>query len=388
VTLGYAAFLIALGVHRSLLVDPLLTRIATATRSTGEALRAAVSVTVLGGALVSALALAVGFAATGAAARGMLVFSPWFAPALTHALLRAWLYRNGRGTIATISSAVWLITMLAAVGAGLQSSDWQITAAWGLGACAALLAAGAGTAGLGLSAPRGAATWFLQEALRVGFWRTASGIVFSAATYVRVAGMSSILGPSAVGGYRAIETVFAPTSLIGPALGNPGIPAMRDAVERRSAASWALALKISLLSTGLVLAFVVPVTLARDLVFDLFGPGFSEYEFLILPIAVGALVGGMGTGFSILLLAARRMDELALLVFVNSVLTLAFALPLAALFGLEAAAWGIVLAAVPPFVMVVVIARRVAQGFRGPDGVDVGMVETTLTPLADRARWW
>ena len=123
--------------------------------------------------------------------------------------------------------------------------------------------------------------------------------------------MSSILGPAAVGGYRAIETAFAPTSLIGPALGNPGLPMMRTLVERRSHNSWALALKISLLSAALAIAYIVPVVFGRNLVIRIFGTGFKGYESLILPIAIGAIVGALGTGFTLLLIAARKMRETA-----------------------------------------------------------------------------
>ena len=96
-----------------------------------------------------------------------------------------------------------------------------------------------------------------------------------------------------------------------------------------------------------------------------FGSDFREYESLILPIALGAVVGGLGTGFSILLLAARKMTATAVIVTVNATLTLALALPAAALFGLQAAAWGIALGAVPPLGLAVGVARRVALGPAG-----------------------
>lgn len=380
IALGYASFLVVLGIHRTLLVDPLLTRVATTTRSTGEAFRAATSTTATVGALASLVALAVGLVGTGAVARGMFVFSPWFVPALLQVLLRSWLYREGRGAVATLSSGAWLLTMAAAVAVGLRSTDWQISAAWGLGACVAVAVASAGT-GIGLASPRAAGAWFNYEAFRVSGWRTTSSIVFSAATYARVSGMSAILGPAAIGGYRSVESIFAPTSLFGPALANPGTPMMQVAVERGGAPAWTLALKISALSTGLVLAYIVPITLARDLVLRLFGTSFSEYESLILPIAVGALIGGMGTGFTILLVAARRMNELGLVVLVNSALTLALTLPLAALFGLEAAAWGIVLGALPPLLIIAVIARRTTRELEAVRR-DEGSVETRVPPAS------
>ena len=358
VALGYAAFLIGVGFERSLIIGPLLTRVQTDARSAPEALRAAVSTTAAGGLVLAVLALAVGLTLTGAGARGMLIFSPWIVPALIQALLRAWLYRVKRGGAATAASGLWLVTMLGAVAAGLHSSDWQITAAWGLGGCAALALAAACTPHVGVARPRAAFEWFFREAWRLGMWLSASSTLYVGASYLRAVGTSSILGPAALGGYRAIETAFAPTSLIGPAVGNPGLPTMREAVERRESGAWALAVKISLFSSGLVLAYVIILVLGRNLVFRLFGSGFRQYEYLILPIAVGQLVSSFAAGFSILLVAARRVRETSLAIVVYSCLMLALALPLAATRGLAAAAWGIAIAEFPPLVMVVIFARR------------------------------
>ena len=315
---------------------------------------------------LAVLGATLGLTASGSLTLGILAFAPWITPALAHALLRAWLYREGRGRIATIASAAWLVTTVTAAGAGLHSTEQEMVAAWGLGACVALAVAAVGTTGVGFAHPRAAATWFMQEALALGIWRSASGIIFSVATYARVALMSSILGPAAVGGYRAIETAFAPTSLIGPALANPGLPMMRKLVERRSAHAWALALKISLLSTGLAVAYIVPVVFGRNVVIVAFGKQFESYQSLILPIALGAIVGSAATGFSILLLAARKMRETALVILLNAALTLGLSITLAALFGLDPAAWGITLAAVPPLVVIVVIGRRVVRTSTDP----------------------
>lgn len=360
VTLGFAAYLVALGIDRSLLVDPLLTRTDAGPRSSREALRGAISMTVFGSAVLAGIGAIVGLTWSGAEARGLLIFAPWIVPALLQTLLKAWLYREGRGLIATASSAAWLLTLAAGFGVGLRSSEWNVVTAWGLGACAALAIAGVGTTGVGLAAPGPTLAWFRDEALDVGMWRTASNVFYSAATYVRVAGMSAILGPAAVGGYRAIETVFAPTSLIGPALTNAGIPIVRESAAERSPRTWGVAAKISMASAGLALAYVVPVTIARDFVFFVFGESFRDYQNLIAPIAIGAVAFSLATGFSVLLLAVRRMDLTALVVLTSAVLGLAITLPLAALFGLEAAAWGIMIAGIPPLVLVVVLARRVA----------------------------
>ena len=71
------------------------------------------------------------------------------------------------------------------------------------------------------------------------------------------------------------------------------------------------------------------------------------------------------------------MNQLGFLVIFNSVLTLALTLPLAALFGLEAAAWGIVVGAFPPLVLIVLMARRAARELDAPRR-DQGIVERVL----------
>lgn len=358
VALGYAAFLIALGLERSIVVDPLLARISTSTRSAQDAFRGALSATVAGGLALTVAALSIGITFSGAGADGMLVFAPWFVPALSQGLFRAWLYREGRGSASTVSSAAWLVIMLLAFALGLRSTEWQITAAWGLGACVALGVAAARTPGVGVAPPRSALQWLRHEAVGLGSWRAASTFFYSAASYARIAGLSAILGPAAVGGYRAIETVFSPASLVGPALNYPGLPTMRDAVEQRAEDAWSIALKMSAASFALVSGYVVAATLGQDVILRVYGSEFQEYDYLIAPIATGVVLGSVGTGFGILLLAARKMREIAVLVVVTSMLTLGLALPLAALSGLEAAAWGIALAEIPLISLTVVFARR------------------------------
>jgi O-antigen/teichoic acid export membrane protein len=364
-TLGFTAYLTILGAQRSLLIDPLITRLASPERSARDAFRSALAMTFGGAALFSALGVAAGLADGDSFARGVLIFAPWLPAALGQALLSGWLYREGKGRVAALSMASWFTTMLAAIAAGLDSSEWELAAAWGLGASAAFGVAAVHTSGIGLARPRAAITWFAHEALGIGIWRTASGILFNVALYVRVALMSAILGPAAVGGYRAIETAFAPTTLLGPALANPGIPVLRRAVERRPADLWPLALRLSATSTALVLAYILPVAAGRDLVLSVFGPQFGRYESLILPVSVGAIVIGLGTGFSVLLLASRRTSSTALIMLVHAFLTVALTTPLALAAGLDGAAWGIAIATVPPFLLVVVLARRVVRELTG-----------------------
>lgn len=375
IALGYAMFLIALGLERALIVDPLIARVSASARSADEALRSAATVTILLSLALAGLAAVAAETLPLGSSHGMILFAPWLLPALAHTLLRAWLYREGRGGSATAANAAWLVVLVALVAAGLRSTDWQITAAWGLGACAALAVAVARTEHRGLASPRVAGGWFVHEALRLGTWLAASGVFFSAATYARVAGMSSILGTAAVGGYRAIEAAFAPTSLVGPALVNPGLPAMRDAVEQRPRRAWALAQRISLFSAAIVTTYVVVLALGQELVFRIFGDDFREYANLIAPVAVGQVLVSLGTGFGIALLAARRASDLALLAILNGALVVALSLPLAATHGLEGAAWGIAVAQLPPLVVAIVLARR---ALRSP-GVD-GQLNPSTEP--------
>jgi O-antigen/teichoic acid export membrane protein len=358
VAIGQATYFIALGFTRSLIVAPLLTRLSASSRTAKQAFRSATSVTVAGGAGFALLTAMSGLVAPGPVARSMLIFAPWIVPSLLQDVVRSWLYRKGNARRACGASTVWLITMLAVMAAGLRYTDWQIAAAWGIGASASFAAAATGTADSGLGRPRAAAAWFRDEAARLGGWLALSGVVYGIATYVRLAAFSSILGTSAVGGFRAIETAFSPTTLVSPALSNPGLPTLRDAVERNPSRAWALGIRISLLALALTLAFVTVVILARDLVFRVLGEEFRQYEALIWPIAFGQLVTASMTGIGLVLTAARRVKNLAVLVTFNSILSVALSVPMAVLGGLEGAAWGLALAGVPPAVLTAVFARR------------------------------
>ena len=133
VALGYAAFLIVLGLERSLIVNPLLARVSASSTTPEQALRAALSVTLATGCVAAFVAFSVGLLTTGPLARGLLVFAPWMVPALLQALLRAWLYREKRGRTAAVSNAVWLVVLIGAVAAGLRESDAAVVAAGGSG---------------------------------------------------------------------------------------------------------------------------------------------------------------------------------------------------------------------------------------------------------------
>jgi O-antigen/teichoic acid export membrane protein len=362
IALGFAAYLVAVGLERALIITPLLTRESTSERDPGEALKAAVSATVAGGLVCTLAALSIGTAADGAWARGLLVFAPWLVPVLAYVLLRTWLYRVARSQVAAVSSAVWLGTMLVAAGAGLRSTDMEITAAWGVGACAAAVFAASMSESFGFARPRATARWLADEAAHVGGWLAGSSILFNVLAYARIGGLSAILGPAAVGGYRAVETAFAPSSLTAEALTYSGLPALRDAVERDRHAAWRLAVKLSALNLALVATYVAIVVVFEDLVFVVFGEGFREYQFLVAPIAAGQLVTSLGTGFSILLVAARMMREVTYVVLVQGILLLGFGVALAAASGLEATAWGMAFAAIPSLVLVVLLARRGVVG--------------------------
>jgi O-antigen/teichoic acid export membrane protein len=363
VALGYAAILVALGLERAVIIDPLLTRIRTPAGSEHDAFEAAGTTTLFGGLALSVLGLVLGLSATGTWARAMLIFSPWIVPVIAHAFLKAWLYRERRARIATASSAVWLAIMLGALAMGVRSTDWQIVAAWGAGGCGAAVIAAIGTVERVRIARSGATlAWFRREALGIGAWRAAASMMSSVAAYAQAAGISAILGPAALGGYRAIETLFSPTTLITPAFVSAGLPPLRTAVEeRRAGSARSLVLKISGLSVGLVLVYVLVLVVLKDYVIGLFGGQFGEYEDLIAPVVAAQLLFGTGTGFGILVLAARRVRAILGLTVLHAGLTLALTLALAATRGLEAAAWGVALGSAVPVMLTIVLGRRIER---------------------------
>lgn len=364
VAIPYAACLVALGLQRALLVDPYMTRRASADVPDTRALGSTMLLSLGGGILGTVIFVGVGLSLDGATGAGFLAFAIWLIPALMHGVLRPAAFRGGRGDRATLGSALMLATFAVTAGLWLHGSVTALIAGWGIGTLAAvgwLLAAGQGSR---LTSPITAARWWSVEAMHFGGWLAAGAIAWSLFSYGLLAGLAAVTGTAAIGGYRAIESIFSPLSLLAPALANPGFKAMRDAWGAQPSEALRLAYRLSAVATVCMGAYALAVASGKNIVFDLYGDEFRKYSSLIAPIAIGQTLVAGTIGFVTLLKVARRGRDAVIVGAGGALIALVVALPLGALIGITAAAWGIALSFVAPLFWAVRRARGETRGGR------------------------
>ena len=342
VALGFAALLIPAGAQRALVVDPYITYRGSA-QSDARAYGAAFTISLAGGLTFSLMFALGGFVTGGALRSGLLAFAPWVAPFLVQMLYRAAAFRHGRGATALAVSTASLATFGALLALGLRTSVATVVAAWGIGmtvgAVTAVCFSAASRTGI-----RTAWLWFRSDALPFGRWLAGATVVFTISTYMMLVLLSAILGPAAVGAYRAIESAFSPLSLVAAGLSNPGVRELRNAMVSRTEVRIASLLgAAAALVTG---TYALLLSFWEDGLVQLLGNEFEPYLFLVAPIAVGQVILALPLGFS-LLLKVRRRGRLYLPIGLLSPLATVLSAPLAAYYwGLEAAAWAVALSGV------------------------------------------
>lgn len=339
ILIGFAVYLIVLGLHRALLVEPLVA--ATSARpqvdrrlSTSRALTVSASLGVCSMVIVAGAGLALG----GTTGSGLLLVAPWLVPCLLQDLCRWILFRDERPVAAAMNDATWLFVMAMAIPfAWAIGTDWAVLATWGVGALAGTF--------LGLvqlsSPPSALATawrWWLDEAWPFGRWVAGATVIGNVVGNAMTFMVSALLGARALGGLRAAETMFAPLTLIIPALALPGLPALARAAERR--AQRRLAWRYSGLALAGVTAYAAVMLLGGARLLTLvFGASFARYSDLVWPIGAAQVFLAAGVGASLMLRARQRGPALLVSRVTGSGLALALGALLAAPFGILGVAW-------------------------------------------------
>jgi O-antigen/teichoic acid export membrane protein len=276
---------------------------------------------------------------------GLILFVPWLVPALVQDFWRSVLFRDRRGAAGALNDTLWFAGMAVTLPLVLLvRTDWIVVANWGFGA---LVAAAAGLIQSRVT-PAGARTsvrWWRMRAWKLGRWLAAETIVYTVASQVLVFIMAGILGTRPLGGLRAVGTLFGPLTLLAPAIALPGLPAISRVSAESAERAVRLAISIGVLGvllTGCYLA--VAAALSDQLLEEVFGPSFTQFGALILPIGVGQILIAGTMGFALLLKAQARGKALLAARVVGSVSSLVLVLSLAATHGVTGAAWGIALA--------------------------------------------
>lgn len=357
VFLGFSVYLLCLGLARSLITEPLITTSTSSEelhwQNTADARRLTVTAAALASLLIAALGLALG----GRYGRALLIFAPWLTPAVLQDYWRAILFRESREVAGVVNDATWLAVMVLGLPFALTArTDWAVTGVWGAGALAGAIL---GYVQVRIPARAGKAwVWWRTDAWPLGGWVVARGLVYNASTTATMFLLTAVLGIAAVGGLRAAQTIYAPTSLLGPAIGLAGLPALSRAIKLGGRDSRKLALRLSLVALSLTAGYLTLMAIGGSSILPiLYGQDFSDFSDLLIPLGAGQIAGVGAMGYVLLLKAQRRGKPLFLTVIVRSAALLVLAPLGALLLGLEGAAWALAIVSLVGTLNVVITAR-------------------------------
>lgn len=368
---GLPAYFILLGLLQALVTTPLVAA-SSGSRTDERAVRARSAVTLAFAGLVPVVATVatIGFLLPAELGRGMLLIAPWLLPAVIQDLGRSIIFRDRSGASTLASDAVWLLAMAAALPFVIAiETDWSVVACWGMGAVCACVVV--------LMQIRwrpipllNAIAWWKAEASHLGRWLLLSGSLYHAASYGSVLALVSILSPREFGGLRAVQTAFAPLSLLGPALSLPGLPMVSRLIGPAPKQALLVAGRLGSLIMILTVTYVVVLYSFPDLLRFLFGEGFTEFRSIVVPIGVSQVLLAPIFGLTLFLKAQQRGRTLFWLASLYTLLNVSIAVLFAAIFGLQGAAWATAIAALVyvATIIIVIRPRRLAAPVPDPIG--------------------
>ena len=267
---------------------------------------------------------------------------PWLLATIVQDFWRAILFRDGRASAAAGNTSLRLVWMVALTPVALATkNDFVVAAAWGGGFVLAGIVGFVQTR-LVPGSVRLAFRWWRADAWPFGRWLIAQESVFNIASYAITFFLIAVLGAYAVGGFRAAETVFAPLSLLAPAIALPGLPAIAHAYGRGYGAARQLALRLTVATIVLTLLYFAAMLIAGNrLLVLLYGEKFDPFSDLIVPIGSWQIFTATALGFTLLLSAAQRGRALLVAGVITSLSQLVLMTGLAWAYGLNGAAWGL-----------------------------------------------
>ena len=359
VAIGFSAYLTLQALHHAFVVEPLVlatTGAHPAERDHGTR-TAITAVLVVAGASVAILAL-LGLIVPAPVGRGLLLFAPWAGVAIIQDTWRSVLFRDERGAAAAANDCAWALGMAMVLlpVALLRHDDIAVVSIWGAGAALAALV-GFAQVGLGPIGLRPALAWLRTHALPLGRWLALSIAVFSAGQQTVVFIVAALLGAQDVGGLRVAEVLFAPMTMLIPALDLPVLPALtREAAKSLRRATVAAA-RYGLLALTFVAAYMLAAALLRDhLLTWVFGASFQRFRDLIFPYGFAQLFLAQALGYRILLRVTRHGKTLLACQVASMVSTVALVAALSTTYGVNGAAWAIAAGSVVASVLVSTIA--------------------------------
>lgn len=366
VFVGFSVYLVALGLQRALISEPL---IAISTRLDGgdrlSAQRSALTVLIVSLLPAGVLIVGVGLALPNQVGSGLVLIAPWIVPSLLQDFWRSVLFQEKRGRAGAVNDLTWVAVMAVCVPFALATGEmWAVLAAWGLGATAGAL--------LGFFQIKirwidvlSAWQWWRTKAWAMGRWLGLESVTHAAMSQGLVFVLVFLLGPGPLGGLRAVQTVYAPLSLIGSAITLPALPEVTRRLGDSVVSARQYAARIGGVAGVLTGGYISLTVLGgSDLLTTVFGSDFSRFENLVWPVGASQLVGAAFLGFPILLKGMQWSRALLTTTLIGSVITLVGSTTLALAAGILGAAWGIAIGAGVRSILNVFFVSR-AKGFNG-----------------------
>jgi O-antigen/teichoic acid export membrane protein len=378
VFVGFTCYIVALGLQRSLISEPLVaSSSAQSPKERLTATRAALTLSLVVAVLVASVVGVSGLLLGPGVGHTLVLFAPWIVPALVQDTWRMILFRDRRARSGATNDLAWFMAMAFAFPLALSiGAPWAIVGCWGVGALAGMLAGFLQTRLLPVRLGR-AIDWWREHGAHLARWLAAESVVYSLGLQGVVLVLVLLLGPGPIGGLRAVESIFAPLSLLIPALALPALPELSRRVVHAPREARRLARGITFYTTLLTcLYFLVGSLNSGDLLPRIFGESFTPFRSLILPVGLRQVSAALTQGSYLLLKAERRGRPILFSRIIEAVGVLSLASVLGLLFGIEGATWGI--AAGYALRMLFLLAVSIAR-----PGMDRPLVVSSEAGLAD-----
>ena len=333
-----AVWMIALGLHRCLISDPLLIDnvddVGRTDHAAGASLGASATLAILI-ALLGLFLRGIGSELYGASC---LALSIWIAPLLWHDLARWVAYQRRTPLRALYADVVYLlvqgIALVILLLAGIRSM-WAVMATWGLGATTA--------AAFGFFSqrirPKLGRSGFYRKNWAVSRWLLLDFIGYYSAGQLYLFVISWSVGPAGLGAVRAAQQLLGPVAIMIAAIQSFGLKEVAIAADVNRERLPALVRTLSMVSLGFALAYsVMAVLLSAFLVERVYGHGFSQASSLVVLASVQWVIMSIGVGPSLAIKATKATKHLIAPRLAGTLLSSVVALILSRSFGLVGAA--------------------------------------------------
>jgi O-antigen/teichoic acid export membrane protein len=376
--LGFVVYLLALGAQRALICDPLVATSTTLTPAErAETARHGLTMCLALGAVTTAVTVLL-TQIPGDIGHGVGLFAPWLLPALVQDYWRAVLFRDRRGRAAAVNDSLWAVAMIATAPLAVaMGTAWAAVMCWGVGATV-----GAAVGFVQTRTPPGRPSdsfaWWTARAWPLGKWLSGSFAVFTLGSQVLIFVLAAVLTTRELGGFRAGQSIFAPLTLIAPALSLPGLPYLAEQVRSAPTHAVRAAARLGLggATVGVVYLAVMAATGGRVMEW-VYGRSFARFDGLVWPFGVGQLVTIASIGFALLLRAQSRGGALFVGRAVGAVSGLGLGVAGALAFAVTGAAWGATVGSALAGLTMILLAVRPIEGGRVPPLVIPSVREET-----------